>query len=315
MRVSVLVAMTLTVLVGCSATAGSPRSADTSPFSTPDEGIRAVRMNTGEALAYVQPETASQILCQILDKDRWERLLDDHVSRAPSGAPDPSCMIAGERAGLDLRLTRLDASFRPTTSIAGRPTALIPGGDAVEYRVALVDTAPPPPAVPLLDLSVPYGRGLDPPAQRELAVRILVEIVPMLAREGDQLPAIDPAGDVTFADTPLLRGAQIVDLPRPIQALQLCTLGQQLLHVPPAHVASSARCDLSTPDGPVTLALQPTTSAPSYPDRLAGRPAHSSTTAAPTVLVRLRDDAQVDLAITARNPATLAEQLVPALLG
>jgi hypothetical protein len=310
MRVSVLIVLAATVLVGCSATAGRPLPAEINPFSVPDEAIRAVRMNTGAALAYVQPETASQILCQILDKDRWERLLDDRVSRAPSGAPDPSCMIAGERAGLDLRLTRQDASFRPTTSIAGRPTVLEPG--AVEYRVALVDTALPPPAVPLLDLSVPYAHGLDPSAQRELAVRVLVEIVPLLAREGDQLPVIDAAGTVTFAGTPLLRGAQIVDLPRPIQALQLCTLGQQLLHAPPVHVSSSARCDLTAPDGPVTLVLQPTTTAPSYPDKLAGRPAHTAT---PTVLVRLRDDAQVDLAITARDPASLAEQLVPVLLG
>jgi hypothetical protein len=247
-----------------------------------------------------------------VDKDRWERILDDRVSRHPSGAPDPTCMIAGEHVGLTLRLSRPATPFRPATTIGGRPAAAIPDSpDDVAFRVALTDTDPPPPAVPMLDLSVPYATGLDPPAERELAVRVLTEIVPLLTREGDRLPPIDANGTIVYAPTPLTRGGQIVDLPQPIQALQLCTAAETLLHQPPTRVTATAQCELSTADGPVSLALRPTTSAPSYPDKLAGRPAHT----APATLIRLRDDAQVDLAITARNPNPLAEQLVPLLLS
>lgn len=41
-------------------------------------------MTNGRALGYVQPETSAQILCQLLDRAGWQRLLDSDELGRPS---------------------------------------------------------------------------------------------------------------------------------------------------------------------------------------------------------------------------------------
>jgi hypothetical protein len=258
-----------------------------------------------------------------VDKSRLERLLDDHIGRFPTGTPAPSCKISGDRVGITLRLRAATDPFVSAGRVAGRPMAEVDGAGQVELTVALTDEVLGPPrrqvAMALLDLSVDYGTELETSAQRGLAVRLLDELVPQLVQEGDQLPEIDAAGGFGYVPTPLTRGGQIVDLPRPIQALQLCTLlrepsglGLAATRTEPTDTGS---CRLSTAGAPVTVALTHTGApATGYPEVVADRPAQLLP-GGPTVLIRLRDDAQVDLSVTAPDPTALAEQLVPLLLN
>ena len=78
-------------------------------------------MPGGAALGYVQPETASQILCQLLDKDRWERLLDGRIGRRALSPPYAGCQIATEQGMVSMQFLQRDDPFEPTTTIAGRP--------------------------------------------------------------------------------------------------------------------------------------------------------------------------------------------------
>lgn len=324
-RVWVLAVSSLVLVAGCApAVRLLPGSASAAPGGSgapgePDSGVRTVRMNSGPALTYLLPETAAQILCQILEKDRWEQVLEDRVGRRLSGA---ECQVAGERIGLSLRLSGGDEAFTARTVIGGRPALALRGDDEVGYRVALTDEALHPGrgriSLPLLDFTVTYGTGLDPPARRELAVRVLAEIVPRLAQVGDQLPGLDEQGRMGYVSTGLTRGGQIIDLPRPVQALQLCTLAlaQPGVAATQVDVAGTGRCEFGTGDGPVVLALQPAGAATTTTsvDRIAGRPARWATGSG-AILVRLRDDAPVELSVSARESTRLAEQLVPVLLG
>lgn len=46
----------------------------------------------------------------------------------------------------------------------------------------------------------------------------------MLTKDTEPLPAIDDNGGIAYVMTPLTGGDQFIDLPRPVQALQLCTV-------------------------------------------------------------------------------------------
>jgi hypothetical protein len=308
------------LLAGCAGTPIRPPAVTDSPLVEQDGPLRTVRMNAGRALTYVQPETAAQILCQTVDRHRLERLLDDdQVSLRPERPPEAACAIGGTRVGLRMSLLTADVPFTGTTTIAGRPAAALPdNAGEVGMRVALTDDVPSlrpgSPARPLLDVVVVYGTNLDPESRRELAIRILVEAVPLLTLAGDPLPEIDPTGRIAYTGSPLIRGGQIVDLPQPLQALQLCTLLRDQTP-PPTRLdpTDTARCTADSPAGPVTVALQPTSKPPTdYPETIAGRPARRTPT---TLLIRLRDEAQLDLSLTTPTPTPLAERLVPLLIS
>ncbi|HEU5474137.1 MAG TPA: hypothetical protein VFV67_26115, partial [Actinophytocola sp.] len=293
---AVLTASLTLLLAACSP--DPPAPAPTPASSTPraavvgvpqDPALRTVRMNSGRALTYVQPETAAQILCQTVDKHRIERVLDDQVSLHPDPDTEAACAIDGTRTNLRLSLTHATTPFTSPTQISGRPALLLPDTPELTIRVALTDDArtprPTTPARPLLDLTIIQSTNLDPPAQRELAIRLLHEAIPLLTLAGDPLPDIDPTGRIPYTPTPLIRGAQIIDLPQPLQALQLCTL---LTNLPPPPTTpdppppkppidpiptDSAQCTIPGPT-PVTVALTPSLHPLStYPTHVSGRPA------------------------------------------
>lgn len=219
-RLALALVMAL-LLSACSGGDPRPAPTTTSPAEPllEDRFVRPVRMTSGLALAYVQPETGSQILCQVLAKEQWMSLLDSRVGLHPAGSPEAACLVATEDGGVNLRLRQSDEAFPAETRIAGRPAATTEDGNGnVEFTVALTDDALRPatrqfrPARQVLALGVIGG---DAQEQTELATRVLDEIVPLLAAEGDPLPTIDGQGRIGFVSTPLSSIDEFVDLPVP----------------------------------------------------------------------------------------------------
>jgi hypothetical protein len=110
------------------------------------------------------------------------------------------------------------------------------------------------------------------------------------------------------------RDGQFIDLPLPVQALQLCTAliegGSSQVAAEEITVGDNGTCRLSTDQGMVT-AETVHLSIEHYSDKIAGRPAQVSST---VVSVRLRDDAPIGLNVSAPDSVALAEVLVPLLV-
>lgn len=318
-------------VVGCTSDGGGPAPTPTrttsqrEPFLQ-DRGIRPVRMTTGSALTYVLPTAGSQVLCQALAKDRWQELLGGRVGRWPFTPPTAGCQINDERGSVVMELRKSDDAFAGEATIAGRPARTEDDEvDKVSLTVALTDDALQPAthqyrtARHLLNVESSYHG--DARTERALATRVLEAIVPVLAKETEPLPAIDDQGQFGYASTPLTGGAEFVDLPTPVQALQLCTLLQEepTIRVVPTQVTLTDRgeCRILTTDGQFTVGLSHSSGEPTaYHDRVAGRPAELiEVPGADSVVVWLRDDVFVDLSVSAPDATGLAERLVPLLAG
>lgn len=304
-------------LSGCDgSTAESPQT--TVPVTTTarkpmfeDTALRDVRRTSGRALGYVQPETASQILCQLLDKDEWERLLDGPVGRKPLTGANGGCFVATAEGGVIIELRSSDDALEPDTTIAGRPARedVSRGSDGI--TVALTDDALRPAprqyyperrllsATPIVD---------DPETELDLAARVLAEIVPLVLEDGEALPDTDDRGYVRYVDTPLT--GDFVDLPAPVQALQLCTIMRKEPGVRDVEVLETGDCRVRAGDDSFTVAARP--GGDDYPERIAGRPALTSDELT-WVEVKLRDDAATSLWVSSDNAVELAEKLVPLL--
>lgn len=305
------------VLAGCTSPDDGPPTTPTRPtVQRPmfqDERLRPVRMTSGEALGFVQPETASQVLCQLLDKDEWERLLDGSIGRRPTRGPEAGCQIATELGMISMLLREAHQPFKGDTTVAGRP-ATVDTRERVVFTVALSDDALRPAPTQyyrvrrLLELQ---AIGDDPGQQQDIATRVLDTIVPLLVKDGGPLPEIDGQGHVRFVSTPPT--GDFVDLPTPVQALQLCTLAQQSVGgATVVDVQAKGECDVSAGQDAVVVSADNLRAPADYPDRVAGRPAAVDER---TARVRLRDDAEVELYVSAPDPEALAERLVPKLVG
>lgn len=306
----ILVLLAVVLVAGCSSTAPPPMEA--APVLQ-DRHLREVRMTSGLALGYVQPETASQILCQLLDREGWERLLDSEIGREPMASLAAGCQIATETGMVSMELRPIWEAFGADTTVAGRPATIeTPYGDPV-FTVALSDDVLQDPVRSyypvrrLLELTV-EGEG-----QRDVGTRVLTKIVPMLMADGEALPAIDDRGRVDFVPTPVTD--PFVDLPMPVQALQLCTL---LLDERPGErdisVSDVGQCEFGSGADHVVIAAKHSDDHNGYPDRVAGRPA--TTPDEPRlVTVLLQDDAHVEIWVSAADPKAVAEKLVPSLVG
>lgn len=281
-----------------------------------DQHLRSVRMASGRALGYVQPETASQILCQLVDKQRWERLLDGEIGRKPLSSPYAGCQIATELGLLSMQLRTSDDAFAGETTVAGRPATLVQGDNTV-ITVALSDDAlraAPRQYYPvrrLLELTVTGG---DADARRDIGTRVLTEIVPRLVEDGEPLPDIDDQGHVRYVSTPLPGDDQFVDLPRPVQALALCTALLAEHSAADIDVSDTGRCEIGTGQDTVQVTADHLRYPLDFPDTVAGRPAKVLSDP-PVVTVRLRDDADVELFVSAADSVAVAERLVPLLTG
>lgn len=320
-RALVLLAVVSAVLASCSSADESPRPGPTKPTVAtplfPDEGLRPVRMTSGRALRYTQPETASQILCQLLDEKGWERLLDGEIGRRPDPGPQAACSIATEHGVVTLWLLARDDALRANTTVAGRPATVAQDSSGqVDATVALTDDATraaPRQYYPVRRLLELKTTGHGPGIAREVADRVLAEVIPLLTREGDALPEIDDLGHVRYAGTQVT--SEFVDLPTPVQALQLCTLATRAgVGATITEVRDDGECRIRIGQETAVLSADHLDQPADYPARVAGRPARTQLEP-PVVKVRLRDDAGVELYVSAPDSRALAEKLVPELVG
>jgi len=312
------------VLSGCGAADGDPLTTSPNPREAflQDGALRPVRMASGRALTYVLPTTGSQILCQALPEQRWRELLGGRVGRWPSSPPVAGCQVNDQRGFVVMQLRESRAAFSVEAAVAGRPMRVDRNDrDATEVTVALTDDALQPATRPTRHLLTLQSSGHgDPRAELALVKRVLNELVPVLAHDGDPLPAVDDQGHVEYTDTPLTSGAEFVDLPTPVQALQLCTLlwdEPGLVNADEVVLTDTGECQLTgaDDDDSITVVMTASPDDPSaYPDRIADRPALIGDSEVVT-LVRLREDVAVDLTVYASDSAELAERLVPLLTG
>lgn len=317
----VLLAIALVVVsVSCSVTDERPRPTVTTQAApvVEDRHLRPVRMTSGRALTYVHPGTAAQILCQVLDKAGWARLLGGEVGRRPLELPYAGCLVATADRTVRVQLRESEDAFAGTTTLAGRPALTYERpGERVVYVLALTDDAlraePFPIALRTLEVETTGG---EVTADRDVSLRVLDEIVPVLGKAGAPVPALDEYGDVPYAGTPLSAGDQFIDLPGPVQGLQLCTLllrGDGFrLAADDVRVTHDGECRLSRRQGDLAVRTEDTRPGTDYRDRVGERPANVSAASAE---VRLRDDADVALKVSGPDAVTLAEKLVPWLTG
>lgn len=304
-------------LAACDSTAASPQETVPPPPDPreqllEDAGLRDVRMTSGEALRWVQPETASQILCQSLEKDAWEELLGGRVGRRAYIGPTATCHVAFSQGLVTVELSQSDDALDGDTTIAGRPAEIDVNG---RYRVALTDEAlEPAPRQYYAErrlLAVDVSAD-DADIESELAEKVIEELVPLLTEEGDPLPDIADDGTVRYEKTPLV--GHFVDQPVPVQALQLCTLVRAELgsRVRGVEARDSGECRVDSDDN-FTVAARHVLDLDEFPDRVADRPASRSS--ADAIRVLLRDDAGTMLYVTGEDAAEIAERLVPLLTG
>nr|CEL17202.1 hypothetical protein [Kibdelosporangium sp. MJ126-NF4]CTQ91568.1 hypothetical protein [Kibdelosporangium sp. MJ126-NF4] len=292
------------LLAGCS----TASSGSAPPQRIPE---RVVRMSGGEALSYVHTGTASQVLCNALPDERVRALLavDSVVRERDAGGVRGLCRIADDQhvVVVDLSLRPVPAQFMPTAQIGGRPAQYSTSGKVVAdvgfaevtgYRADSKRT-------PVLHAEAKAGLG-------DTVRKLLDELVPVLARETDEMPEVDTGGVVDFASTSVDRDG-FADLPKPVQALQLCTAAKDALGFQPVRTTETGTCTLRRPSG-TTLVLAVVDGQPNqshYTAKVVGRPAHVDES---TVAVRLRDDVQLDLKIGDTDPK-VAERLVRAIAG
>lgn len=274
-------------------------------------GLRDVRVTSGRALGFVQPETASQIICQLLDKGEWEDLLGDPVGRRPFVGAEGGCTVTTWEGGLQLVLRSSDDALEPDTTIAGRPAMKDDSMGGGGITVALTDEALEPaprqyyPERRRLTASW-SGQQID--EQADLLTSVLEKIVPMIVKEGEELPDIDADGNVPFVETPL--SGDFVDLPIPVQALQLCTIMRGEPGVREVEVRDTGECRVTDGEDTYTVATRHLPTDPNLPNRIAGRPAFVSDG---WLQLKLVDAAATALWLGNDDAEELAEKLVPLL--
>ena len=305
--------MTVAVVIGlsgCGVTV-TPQSTTPSAVETPilaDSGLRDVRMNSGRAFGYLQPETASQILCQSLDKDEWEDLFGHPVGRTPIVGPDGGCTITTAEIAVMMVLRTSDDALEPDTTIAGRPARTETEGND-EIVVALTDEAlEPAPRKYHPERRLLSARSIGQGDHLDLVTGMLEKIVPLIVEDGDALPDIDDDGRVRFVETPLT--GHFVDLPIPVQALQLCTIMRAEPGVREIEVRDTGECRVTTADETFTVAARDLRKDPNLPNRVAGRPAYRSDG---WLELQLVDGAFTALWLGNDDAENLAEKLVPLL--
>jgi hypothetical protein len=312
---------------------------DTRPVDTQDKGFRKVKASGGEALAWVPAETAAQVICQAVGKDDWAGLLGSPVGREVSMEHTPNCRITGERVYMTFRRS-LDSlgQFKPS----GPTTELVVGGRKArayvsdsgphtgEVAFALTEAGERAEGKPVpfraSVVTFQFGTGEAgyydrADAFKQMIVRVLEKLVPVLTRSDVVLPQADEKGDAAFAVTPVEGGGQIVDAPTVLQGLQLCTAALQQTGQDPAAVEVRVEfrgwCTVRPAVGEGTYVLVYLTDNSSGLGAevapVGGRKAWSRE--GNQVDVRVREDVPLWLHVSMRvDPRGFAEKLVPLLV-
>ncbi|WP_133794943.1 hypothetical protein [Actinokineospora alba] len=111
------------------------------PRADGDVGLRQVPHTGGLALVFAQPEFASQVLCQAIDKQDWEKVLGGRVARILSRPPIAGCTIAADTAEVFLSLRGPGPeTYEQGKTIGGRPAEEHPGDIRTWIAVTLSDS-------------------------------------------------------------------------------------------------------------------------------------------------------------------------------
>lgn len=317
-----LVAITWVVLLvtACSSPSGSTRT--TIPKTAPnplvgkDERIRPVPTLSGEALTYVRPDTASQVICQALSFDQWQQVTGGPVGRYPASAgPHQPCLIA---TTVNLRFFLADRTpgWQSNTTFGGRParTDAAKNG-ALTATVTLVDDA----SRPVLQVEPLLINRLSTADQQRLLTTVLNRLVPVLARPSKPMPKADGTGELQFVKARPPAHGGIVDEPSPLQALELCTTLVDHAGYTPAQVTPlvTGSCQGRKPGKePLTLAItdqqRPTDS---YNLNVADRPASEVVDDSQATNIRLVDGAFIDFTADLPYEDPLLTTIVRALMS
>jgi hypothetical protein len=209
-------ALVIVVLVaGCASQVPRPAPTTNRAWPTHDQGLRPVEMPYHDGLAYVFDETAAAALCGALSSGDWEMLFGKDVVRVVERG---TCRVDSGPLTVHAEMTSAFPAY-----LTDARTEVIDGHQAwLTTQSAVAEVAPRgagAPAKPLLSLEVSVS---DPAARADEVAskleKLLTAMLAELAHDGPATPV-----DGTFTPTAPVLGVPLSDLPRPVQALVLCT--------------------------------------------------------------------------------------------
>lgn len=277
--------MAVAVLAGCSSPDPAPPSptgtstTSSKAWPTPeDSGLRPVTVPYRDGLAYVMEETSAQALCHALSPAEWRELFGGDVGRTVEhlGGGVSCTAVSGP---MTVHATMIHGSLLDTS--AGDPhdigghQAWISTGESDSRAWAAAEVASrsaPDPAQSVLYLSASMEfretrDGLD-----DLLRELLTILLTRLAHDGPATPVKDASGRVPFAATPPVPGVRLLDLPRPVQGLVLCTAMANIGAPHGIRTNMVAQC-FADGDGRRALVVENTTDGGPAQFTVGGRPA------------------------------------------
>jgi hypothetical protein len=206
------------VLAGC---AMDPKSPPTTSHEVPkDANLRPVTMAYKDGLAYTYEETSAQALCHALSPQEWQALLGGEVGRTVEIDGWAECVVTSSRLTVTMAMKTTEPDLPPrerqTESMGGYP-AWTERDEAVVDLVAGPHTTR---ARPYLHVRVGAATIGD---HRDLVRNLVTTLLTRLAHDGPMTPVEDAGGTLAFTPTEPVPGVRFFDLPRPVQALVLCT--------------------------------------------------------------------------------------------
>jgi hypothetical protein len=208
------------VLAGCAKDPTSPTSTTSHTTSTTAK-LRPVTIPYRDGLVYTFEETSAQALCHALSPQEWHSLLGAEAARTIEIDHGFSCVVTSGSLTISMSMVSTEPSAPPrdhdTERIGGYPAWTKPD----EAVIDLVDGPDTTWAKPYLHVTVATEPGDHD--QRDLLRRLVTTLLTRLAHNGPATPVDNADGALTFAPTPPVPGVRLSDLPRPVQALMLCT--------------------------------------------------------------------------------------------
>ena len=286
----------------------SPPTSSALPATWPSEDsqpLRPVPTPAGELATALPPDARGQVLCQALAQRRWDYLLGGTAKREVRAG---GCHVVTADADIMLNLEQTPAALQHATpvDIAGHPGELEFLDPKVNARlnVRLSTAAASDEITPYLRVNLSDSSHAD-----QLTTTVAREVVAAIMSAGQDLPPVGPDGEIPMPQGDLPPGQAITDSPWPVIAWQLCAhLVKELGGTPQPRF--DGQCTVRGIQAVYTDAASPR----AYPGTLAGRPALITSE---LVAIKLTDDSAQVLTFTGsgRNLRTLAERLLPTLLG
>lgn len=201
---------------GSKTTAAATTTAEENPDAV---DLRPATFPTGEAVAFLLPETRAQMLCQALSPTEWKNLVQASIEYEVD--EDGRCSVFNGKVAYGLELFEKPTHDQlPHTPIAGRPTTSSVSSSVAFVEPLLFDNLERlgyfhETWTPYLRISAVGASDEDAMAKAEQLANI---VVPRLVRPGRPVPARDQ-----FVATHRDPKIAITDEAGPTQAAILCT--------------------------------------------------------------------------------------------